>query len=67
MRQITTSSSVSSQVIITQPTFLIKKMALLRRPYLWLQQSQNLSSVTMSKHKLFLPFAFSFDLFSRAR
>ena len=44
--------------------FLIEKMPLLRPQYLWLQQSQNLPSVAISKHKLFLPFAFSFDLFS---
>ena len=51
------------QVVITQPTFLIEKMPLLRPQYLWLEQSNNLPSVAMSKHEIFLPFSFLFNLF----
>ena len=42
-------------------------MPFLRPQYLWQQQSQNRPSERMSKHKLFLPFLFSFDLFSCLR
>ena len=67
MRLGTTSSSVSSRVVMTEPTFLIEKFPLLKPQHLWPQQSQNFPSVTMSKHEDALPFASSFDLFLSLR